>query len=163
MPGFSSYEMVTSGNTFDVLWYGVELSDIWNSKVEVSANDVNITGSMPSGVAAVGGNYGTGIRDSSLLFRNNRFSGSVGVLLDEDTFHGAIPCAMVGNNVEHVTDIGYWFRPGTYGCTVVGQAKGTVLDETGGAHTIVGVTPHTGGVGQDLSNLLRGGKWPWLW
>jgi hypothetical protein len=159
-------KMVVTGNSFYTFNRVLGTNDIWGSHIEFSDNTINGLDnppSPPSGIQVLGKSFGIGFRDSSLLVRNNRFSGLVGVYLDDNSFHGAISCGIVGNNIEHVTDIGYWFRPGTYGCTVVGHGKGTVLDETGGAHMIVGVTPHTGGVGQDLSNLLRHGKWPWLW
>jgi len=165
-------KVVVTGSRFYTPWYGVAVSDMGNSSVEVSHNEFNGSSNpadAPVGVDVWAGNYGTGIRDSSILIRNNRFSGVYGVLLEanwvtpdpnDPTFYGAIDCSIVGNNVQRVSGYGYWFQPGTYGCTVVGQGKGTVQDDTGGAHTIVGVTPHTGGVGHAISKMVRrGGPW----
>ena len=101
------------------------------------------------------GNFGTGIRDSSLVIRNNRFSGVKGIWM-EGPFAGTIDCAVVGNNVEGVTDIGYLFLPGTYGCTVVGHTKGNAVD-LAGTHTFTGVTPRPA-VGHDIAPMMRNNK-----
>ncbi len=142
-------------------WYDFFVADIRNSQVEASRNTFD---GVIAGFDAWGGEAaGSGVRDSSILVRNNKFSGLFGVLLEdnwvtgdtEPTFSGSIACAIVGNNVASVSPdgAGYAFLPGTYGCTVVGNG-GTAMDLTGGLHTITGVTPHTG-LGPSIAPLLR--------
>jgi len=143
-------------------WFDVSLGDVWNSHVEVSRNvfdSVYVGFDVWAGEAAA-----SGLRDSSVLVRNNKFSGLFGLVMEDNwvtpdpedpTFSGAIACAILGNNTSGVSPegAGYMFLPGTYGCTVAGNG-GTALDLTGGLHTLAGVTRHTG-LGQAIAPLLR--------
>ncbi len=143
------------GNVFkDSVIYGFNFSDVSASTFEARQNEFQ----SRFGFMIWPGDIGMGIADSAILVSNNRFSGLVGVFFQEmgpdPILRGDVSCAFLGNNVEHVGDVGYWLMPGSRGCTVVGGTHGTVIaDPT--AHTIVGLTPHTGGVGPAVSELLR--------
>jgi hypothetical protein len=149
-------KLILTRNRFQNVGHiAVNVGGLLNSSVEVSHNEIEMSKDPLLAVAGIDFR-GKPVGDSSLLVTNNRIStGGDGIVLRTSMF-GNIQCAMVGNNVEHVEGAGYWFLTGTFGCTVIGHGKGTVRDETGGAHTIVGLTPHTGGVGQTIHDLLPG-------
>ena len=161
--GVFAYDLAESnvlitGNKFELLQYGVVIGDIWNSSLEFSHNKVATStdpNNAPVAFDAWAGNFGTGIRNSSLVIRNNRFSGVEGIWM-EGPFAENIDCAIVGNNVEGITDVGYLFLPGTYGCTVVGDTKGNAVD-LAGTNVFTGITPRPG-IGHDIAPMMRNNK-----
>jgi hypothetical protein len=161
----SNSVLEVTGSRLDTVRRGIVAGGMSNSRVEISSNQVNASPDLtnrPVAIDLFGGNFGTGFHDATILLRNNRVAaGLAGIYLESHTVFGSLACVMVGNNVEHVAEsgYGYWFGDGTYGCTVVGHGRGTVRDETTGAHTITGVTPHAG-VGEAVSAAMQGGVRP---
>ena len=175
--GIVGYDLVKSkvvvkGNKIDAVYYGLAVSDLRDSSVVASSNEINVPSNTAAGIDVWGGNLGTGIRDSSLLFLNNKLAGYTGIWLEDNwvtpdpndaTFYGKVPCAILNNDVSQESKYGYWLRPGTYGCLIVGHGPGTVFDETGGAHTIIGVKPvgataQANGVKTAAPSAIRRGK-----
>lgn len=151
-------KVLVTGNKINVLQLALVISDIWNSSVTFSNNQVTLSTDPNLGAVAVdawSGNFGTGIRDSSLVLRNNRFWGPEGIFM-EGPFAGNINCALVGNNVQNIADMGYLFLPGTYGCTVVGHTGDNAVD-LAGTHIFTGLTPHPA-AGHTIAPLLRNQK-----
>lgn len=153
----SSQFTVTKGE-FANQKVGVTVGGLTNSQIEIAQSRFGITS---PGIQVTQGNFGTGILDSSLVFRNNQFSGQIGIRArlivgppGTELFRGDVACAMVGNNVEQAA-VGYWLGVSTYGCAIVGHGNGTVIDETNGLNQIVGVTPVPGGVGGIIGPLMR--------
>lgn len=140
--------------------YGVMFSDVDGARLTVAHNDFV---SPEPGTWLHEGNFGYGIIDTQIVVRNNRYSGAAGIVIEDNwqypthPYFSGVDCAIVGNNTEAVTDVGYFLGAGTSGCTVVGHAKDTLIDNSDGGHVIVGVTPGTGGVGHAISPLLRSG------
>jgi hypothetical protein len=120
------------------------------------------------------GEFGSlGIQDSSMLFRNNRFAGTLGVWMESNVFTGGpmfvgqVECVMLGNNVQRVTQApppwfpwvtltaGYYLEPPIHGCVIVGHGRGTAVD-LGTDNRITGVTKRPA-VGPFIAPVLRRG------
>jgi hypothetical protein len=130
-------DITITRNNFDTHGYGVQAGDLRKSSLDISGNTMKVADPAPAAINISSWAFGTGIQDSSLVLKHNQLLSTAGIWLGDDSFHGSVHCAMMCNNVANATDISYWFRPGTYGCTVIGNGNGTVRDESGGAHKIV--------------------------
>jgi hypothetical protein len=149
---------------------GCIVGDVRTSEVTVAQSAFH----GPVGVDVFPGEMpGLGVEDSSILIKNNSFLGKVGVWMESNymtggpMFTGEVRCGMVGNNVQHVTDVcpycppwlppsaGYFLEPPIHGCVIVGQGKGTVVD-LGWDNIITGVTKRPA-VGPHIAPLLRRG------
>jgi len=107
-----------------------------------------------------------GVQDSSILVRNNSFAGTLGVNWSS-MFVGQVECAMLGNNVQRVTEAapdwfpwtlptaGYYLGVTIHGCVIVGHGRGTAVD-LGTDNRITGVTKRPA-VGPFIAPVLRKG------
>lgn len=91
---------------------------------------------------------------SSFLVKNNVFRGEIGIAL-EQTFGEGNQCLILGNNLQHVTDIGVFLGPGTEGCTVVGGGARTNVLDLGTDNILTGVNNMGSGIGPDISLFMR--------
>ena len=76
---------------------------------------------------------------SNLLIANNVCRGSRGIVL-ETTFGRGNQCLVVGNNVQNVTDVGYYLGPGIKGCTVIGDGHPASVVDLGTDNKLINVT-----------------------
>jgi hypothetical protein len=137
-------------NTFEEVLYGLDAADFANSSFEFSNNKVS---AMWFGIDL----YNVFLSEdvgSSYLVKNNVFRGEYGIVL-EQAFGAGSKCLLIGNNVQHVTDIGIFLGPNVAGCTVVGGSnKANVLD-LGISNTLTGVNNMGTGVGPTIKPFMR--------
>jgi len=136
--------MAVTRTTFNpTVWIGFNAFDIRTSTLSAEFNDFS---SAFYGVDLTPGDLGLGIGDSSILVRNNRFSGMVGIATNADfspfpdapIFNGSIQCLLLNNDIHEVGAVGYLFAPTTYGCLVVGEVNGSAAGNLA-AHKIIDV------------------------
>ena len=108
--GVSAYNIDHSGmtlmnNRFELRDFGTAtiLSDVRNSRILVSHNEVVPLGPGVWGINMWPGNSGTGIESSWLMFDNNHYAGDAAMVIDPDTFHDDVKCLLVNNDVSEVT------------------------------------------------------------
>lgn len=143
------YQVRISHNTFEAVSV-VEAVDFVNSSVEYSHNAIEADlgvyvydlGVLPFGVEA-----------STILIRNNRFSGGGGPFF-EATFGPGVDCLLLGNNTNQAAE-GIYLGPGTIGCTVVGAGNKVRVVDLGTDNIIVGVNNQGEGVGRTVSEILQ--------
>jgi hypothetical protein len=141
-----------SHNVYEDMFWGMDVADMVNSSLEFSHNSVTsaflgtlycITRLIPE--------QSTG---STFLIKNNKFSGTYGIVVNP-IFGDGNRCLLLGNNVQHVSEIGIYLGEGTYGCTVVGGSNKTNVLDLGTDNVLVGVNNMGTGVGPQIASLMR--------
>jgi hypothetical protein len=136
-------------NTYENVFYGMDVADLDNSRFEFTHNKVNAVFGID-----LYNSWWPEIVNSEILIKNNVFRGTYGPVI-EPIMGSGNKCLLIGNNVQNVTDIGIYLGPFTTGCTVVGGSNKTnVLDE-GTGNILVGVNNMGSGVGPNIQPLLR--------
>ncbi len=109
------------GNRFELIDYaaGVAISDVRDSHIQVSHNEIVALGAGVLGTIMWPGNIGTGIASSWLLFDNNIFSGSNAMLIQSGTFHDGVQCQAVNNDIGQITGDPYILNGNP--CKIVGS------------------------------------------
>jgi hypothetical protein len=137
-------------NTFEEVFFGLDAADFDNSSFEFSNNKVSATW------------YGIDLYNmflsenvgSSYLVKNNVFRGAYGIVF-EQAFGTGNECLLIGNNVQHVTDLGIYLGPNITGCTVVGGRNKTNVFDEGINNILTGVNNMGTGVGPTIKPFMR--------
>jgi hypothetical protein len=145
----SGASVMISRNRFDNVFYGMDTADLMNTSLAYSHNTVdaticldlyNITNTETSG--------------ANLFVANNVCHGTRGMVL-ETTFSEGNKCLLVGNNVQNVTDVGYYLGPGINGCTVIGDGHPATAINLGTDNRLINITGHGKNSPPPQPKLLR--------
>jgi hypothetical protein len=128
---------VVADSTFrESVLYGFNFADLKTSRFEARRSRFESW----AGIYIWPGDLGVGVADSVIHAVNNEFLGAYGFLTDTSwspvpgapLFVGDMDCLLVANSVDAVSQVGYVFAPGTYGCHVVGRVGGSVEGDLSG-------------------------------
>jgi hypothetical protein len=142
--------VMISHNVYEDMFWGMDAADMVNSSLEFSHNSVT-SAFLGFELYNVTIPESTG---STFLIKNNKFSGTYGIMVNP-IFGDGNRCLLLGNNVQHVSEIGVYLGEGTYGCTVVGGSNKTTVLDLGTDNVLVGVNNMGTGVGPTISGLMR--------
>jgi hypothetical protein len=124
-----NYRAFISHNTFENVGASVEGCYLPDTDIEFSHNKVDgIAGFLLYDCPLFEcGEYqeplpAIGLKDSTLLITNNKFSGGDGVVLDI-SFAGDVKCLLRGNNVSTLEGRGIYLGPNTNNCVVIGSGR----------------------------------------
>ena len=141
-------KVTISHNQYEDIFYGADVADLFNTEMTFVSNQVE--------EATFGYIYYQNFNESSsseIQIRNNTFSGVYGLFFDGPLSQDN-ECLLVGNNVQHVSDIGIYLGPDVQGCTVIGGGTKTNVLDLGTDNILSGVNNMGVGIGPDIRQLL---------
>ena len=143
--------MITiSHNKYEDMFWGSDAADMVNSSLEFSHNKVT-SAFLGFDVYSWTIPENTG---STFVIKNNKFSGTYGILI-EPAYGAGNRCLLLGNNVQQVSEIGIFLGEGTYGCMVVGGSNKTNVLDLGTDNVLVGVNNMGTGIGPTIADFMR--------